>query len=147
MTARGEPPPRGFSPPWTIDEANAACFIVRDSTGQAIAYVYFEHEPGRRSAAKLLTRARATHRGQYRQAAGAIAEALETSEAEIGAALRPLSAKSPKSTSVQALRLRSDRVDVRDWPNQVKKIKPQGRGRNSRSVLHFRETSAHTLYI
>jgi hypothetical protein len=39
-----------------IDEANNACFIVRDSTGQAIAYVYFEDEPGRRSAAKLLTR-------------------------------------------------------------------------------------------
>ena len=33
-----------------------ACFIVRNATGQAIAYVYFEDEPGRRSAAKLLTR-------------------------------------------------------------------------------------------
>jgi len=29
---------------------------VRDSDGQALAYVYFEEEPGRRSAAKLLTR-------------------------------------------------------------------------------------------
>ena len=36
-------------PPWTIDEASNACFIVRDSTGQALAYVYFEDEPGRRS--------------------------------------------------------------------------------------------------
>jgi hypothetical protein len=34
--------PRRFPPPWTIDEANNACFIVRDGTGQAIAYVYFE---------------------------------------------------------------------------------------------------------
>jgi endo-1,4-beta-D-glucanase Y len=42
--------------PWTLKEANNACFIVRDSTGQALAYVYFEDEPGRRSAAKLLTR-------------------------------------------------------------------------------------------
>ena len=44
-----------LSPPWTIDEANNACFIVRDATGQALGYFYFEDEPGRRSAAKLLT--------------------------------------------------------------------------------------------
>jgi len=31
-------------------------FIVRDANGQALAYVYFEEEPGRRSAAHLLTR-------------------------------------------------------------------------------------------
>ena len=40
----------------TIDEYNDACFIVRDANGQALAYVYFEDEPGRRAAAKLLTR-------------------------------------------------------------------------------------------
>jgi hypothetical protein len=28
---------------------------VKDSAGQKLAYVYFEAEPGRRSAAKLLT--------------------------------------------------------------------------------------------
>jgi hypothetical protein len=43
---------RRFPPPWSIDEANDACFIVRDKTGQALAYFYFEDEPGRRSAAK-----------------------------------------------------------------------------------------------
>ena len=48
--------PRRFPPPWTIEEANSACFIVRDNTGQALCYFYFEDEPGRRSAAKLLTR-------------------------------------------------------------------------------------------
>jgi hypothetical protein len=30
--------------------------LQRDSGGQKLAYVYFEDEPGRRSAAKLLTR-------------------------------------------------------------------------------------------
>jgi len=29
---------------------------ARDRGGQALAYIYFEEEPGRRSAAKLLTR-------------------------------------------------------------------------------------------
>jgi hypothetical protein len=32
------------------------CYIVRDHNGQALAYVYFEDEPGRRSTAHLLTR-------------------------------------------------------------------------------------------
>jgi hypothetical protein len=30
--------------------------VVRDHNGQQLAYVYFEDEPGRRSAAKLLTK-------------------------------------------------------------------------------------------
>ncbi len=47
---------RRFPPPWIIEEHNNACFIVKDATGQALAYFYFEEEPGRRSAAKLLTR-------------------------------------------------------------------------------------------
>ena len=34
---------------------NDACFIVREAHGQQLAYVYFEEEPGRRSAANLLT--------------------------------------------------------------------------------------------
>jgi hypothetical protein len=50
------PSARRFPPPWTIDEANAACFIVRDKNGQALGYFYFEEEPGRRAAANLLTR-------------------------------------------------------------------------------------------
>ena len=31
-------------------------YIVRDANGHALAYVYFENEPGRRSAAHLVTR-------------------------------------------------------------------------------------------
>jgi len=45
---------RHFPPPWTVDETHA-CFTVRDANGQALAYVYFEDEAGRRAAAKLLT--------------------------------------------------------------------------------------------
>jgi hypothetical protein len=37
-----------FPPPWSVEETNAY-FIVRDANGQALAYVYFEEEPGRRS--------------------------------------------------------------------------------------------------
>jgi hypothetical protein len=43
------PAVRRFPPPWTIDE-HAESFILRDATGQALAYFYFEDEPGRRSA-------------------------------------------------------------------------------------------------
>ena len=50
------PSARRFPPPWDIEEANAACFIVKDNNGHALAYVYFEQEPGRRAAANLLTR-------------------------------------------------------------------------------------------
>jgi hypothetical protein len=46
---------RRFPPPWEIDD-NGACFIVRDRSGQALAYVCYEDEPGRRSAANLLSR-------------------------------------------------------------------------------------------
>jgi hypothetical protein len=46
---------RRFPPPWSVKELDA-CFVVRDRNGQTLAYVYFQDEPGRRSAAKLLTR-------------------------------------------------------------------------------------------
>jgi len=37
-------------------EKRGAPYVVIDSAGQKLAYVYFDDEPGRRSAAKLLTR-------------------------------------------------------------------------------------------
>jgi hypothetical protein len=40
---------------WSVEETDA-CFIARDHNRQALAYVYFEDEPGRRSAAHLMTR-------------------------------------------------------------------------------------------
>ncbi len=48
--------PRRFPPPWTFEDCDGKCFIARDSGGQALAYFYYEEEPGRRSAAKLLTK-------------------------------------------------------------------------------------------
>ena len=40
-------PARRFRPPWSVEEYNDACFIVRDHNGQQLAYVYFEDEPTR----------------------------------------------------------------------------------------------------
>jgi hypothetical protein len=48
-------PNRRFPLPWSIEEGSA-CFIIRDHDKQALAYVYYENEAGRRSSAKLLTR-------------------------------------------------------------------------------------------
>jgi hypothetical protein len=42
--------------PGRIEDRNDACFIVKDRSRQALAYVYYEEEPGRRAAANLLTR-------------------------------------------------------------------------------------------
>jgi hypothetical protein len=63
-------PDRRFPPPWTVED-NGACFIVKDKNGQALAYVYYEEEPGRRSAAGLLTR------DEARRVAANIAKLLE----------------------------------------------------------------------
>ena len=42
---------RRFPPSWSIEEANNACFIVRDSPGQALGYFFIlRTSPGRRSA-------------------------------------------------------------------------------------------------
>jgi hypothetical protein len=44
--------PSRFPPPWSV-ETTGACFIVRDSNGQALAYVYFQREPGTRISAAV----------------------------------------------------------------------------------------------
>jgi hypothetical protein len=46
---------RRFPPPWSVEEQDAY-FVVVDLSGQKLAYVYFEEEPGRRSSAKLLSK-------------------------------------------------------------------------------------------
>jgi hypothetical protein len=45
---------RRFPQPWSVEE-QSAYFVVRDHDGQALANV-FESEPGRRAAARLLSK-------------------------------------------------------------------------------------------
>ena len=56
--------PRRFPQPWSVEEKDA-CFIVRDKNRHALAYVYFELEEGRRTAANLLTKDEARRAGQH----------------------------------------------------------------------------------
>jgi hypothetical protein len=53
-------PARCFPPPWLIAELEV-CFVVIDSAGQKLAYVYYGNEPRRRSAAKLARRLTKIH--------------------------------------------------------------------------------------
>jgi hypothetical protein len=50
---------RRFLPPWTYDH-NDACFIVKDRNGFALAYVYYEEEPGRPMARRASSRPAST---------------------------------------------------------------------------------------
>jgi hypothetical protein len=47
---------RHFPPPWTAEDHKGACFIVKDRGGHAVAFVYYEEEPGRQAAANLMTK-------------------------------------------------------------------------------------------
>ena len=48
--------PRRFPSPWSIEEVNKTCFVVKDANGQKLCSFDFEEEPGSRSVAKLLTK-------------------------------------------------------------------------------------------
>jgi hypothetical protein len=63
--------------PWDIED-NGAYFIVRDNNGQALSYVYCEHEAGRRTAAGLLTQ------DEARRIAINIAKLLNSRERQMG---------------------------------------------------------------
>jgi hypothetical protein len=67
---------RRFPPPWTIEEANNACFIVKDASGFAVSYVYFESEAARRTASNLMTK------DEARRTAAGIARLPELLRAE-----------------------------------------------------------------
>jgi hypothetical protein len=66
-----------FPPPWSIEDLGAA-FVVKDSARHKLAYVYYEEEPGRRSAAKPAVQGRGAPDGcQFREVAGAVTEVVE----------------------------------------------------------------------
>ena len=46
---------RHLPSPWSVDDLSA-CFVVKDGSGQELAYVYYQEHAGRRAVAKLLTR-------------------------------------------------------------------------------------------
>jgi hypothetical protein len=83
--------PRRFPPPWSVDDSDMKlgqeCFTVRDGNGHALACVYFEEEPGRRAAAKLLTR------DEARRIAANIAKLSELLRIDRGASARKLGAE------------------------------------------------------
>jgi hypothetical protein len=64
-----------FPPPWTVEENNNACFIVRDKNRLALGYFYFEDEPGQALGGQTAHQGRGeTAGGQLRQAAGFVAQ-------------------------------------------------------------------------
>ena len=87
-------PARRFPPPWTA-EVTPNCFIVRDANGQKLAYVYYENEPGRRSAAKLLSQ------DEARRIAANIAKLPVAKTARPAAQLAPLSYSQTNLTGAQ----------------------------------------------
>jgi hypothetical protein len=46
---------RRFPPPWSVEELTES-FVIKDATGQALAYLHFEDEPQRQMSTKRLSK-------------------------------------------------------------------------------------------
>jgi hypothetical protein len=79
-----------FPPPWLVDEQPES-FIVRDRTGMALGYFYFDDEPSRRTVTKRLTR---NERGAWRSTLLAALELdkIGRTSAEVASTVNSLSA-------------------------------------------------------
>ena len=90
-------PERRFPPPWSVEEPDPKldrqCFIVRDANQQALAYVYFEDEPGARCHLNVM-------RGQLRfglaRSVGAACSCLVRTHPAAQAAKRCTKSSKPK---------------------------------------------------
>ncbi len=69
--------PRRFPTPWSIDERDA-CFIMKDASGQAVAYVYCEDDAGRRTTQNYSREMKPGELLKHNQAAGSVARRTET---------------------------------------------------------------------
>jgi hypothetical protein len=61
--------PRRFPVPWTFEDHNDACFIVMDTSGLPVAYVYYEEGGPANGGQSHDPRRSAADRGQHHQVA------------------------------------------------------------------------------
>jgi hypothetical protein len=125
-----------FPPQWTVEET-APCFIVRDHNKQALAFVYCEDEPGRRTTGKLLTPDEARRRE-------ATKEWLQRREFELDKESPPLAPPAPPSNKGGA----SERLVGQDREPNLDLIESRGaRRRNAQCHSDPRDCVPRSLSL
>jgi hypothetical protein len=108
--------PRRFPPPWYAED-NGACFIVKDASSLAVAYVYYELKPGRRTASNnLMTRdeARRTIGGRECSVGADLDGKRKSSRVRLFAPRTIWPRRSPKR--------KEDMVDEVGWMSRVREM-------------------------